>query len=190
MSEVATSTVTPLEIRADLEEAHVRAWDRIAAPGAWWTGPERVAIAVESRRARECQLGATRKAALSPYGNDDGHEANLGLSAPAVEAIHRLTTDPGRLKREWLETLLATAELSVEQYVELVGVLTQAVSMDFLRIGLGQPLDELPEPREGEPNRRRPTGAAMEEAWVPMVQKAKLDPEDADIYGPGGRCAT
>ena len=34
--------------------AHTRFWRRLASPGAWWTGSERVAIAAEVRHARHC----------------------------------------------------------------------------------------------------------------------------------------
>ena len=64
MNEVATSTVTPLEIRADLEEAQVRAWDRIAAPGAWWTGLVPILRLVFPRILRRSSR-ATRRAVAS-----------------------------------------------------------------------------------------------------------------------------
>ena len=34
-----------LEIRADLTAAHAHVWEKLAAPGTWWNGAERLAIA-------------------------------------------------------------------------------------------------------------------------------------------------
>src|SRR5262245_52531665 len=48
-------------VRDDFAAAHTRFWKRLASPGAWWTGAERVAIAAEVRQARHCagrRLGA------------------------------------------------------------------------------------------------------------------------------------
>lgn len=56
----------PVPVRADLLEAHRQVWDKLAEPGTWWTGAERVAIAAETRNARQCKLCQERKAALSP----------------------------------------------------------------------------------------------------------------------------
>ena len=53
-----TTTATPFAyadttwtIPDRIREAHVRSWERLAAPGAWWSGAERVSIAAECRRA-------------------------------------------------------------------------------------------------------------------------------------------
>ena len=60
-------------VRADFAEAHNLYWGRLAAPGTWLTGAERVAVAKEVRQARNCSLCRQRKAALSPY-QVDGQE--------------------------------------------------------------------------------------------------------------------
>ena len=36
-----------LPVREDLPATHRRAWRRLAEPGTWWSGRERVAIAAE-----------------------------------------------------------------------------------------------------------------------------------------------
>ena len=56
-------TTAPCPVRADIEEAHTFFWQKLAAPGTWWTGAERVAIGAEVRQARHCQLCQERKAA-------------------------------------------------------------------------------------------------------------------------------
>src|SRR5688500_12860794 len=103
----------PFPVRDDLAEAHERFWRRLAAPGAWWSGAERVAIAAETRAARGCRLCGERKQALSPSAVSGTHDRATELSSAAVEAIHRVTTDPGRLSRAWLDRTLAEG-VSVE----------------------------------------------------------------------------
>ncbi|MEO2168015.1 MAG: alkylhydroperoxidase-related (seleno)protein, partial [bacterium] len=51
-----------IRIRDDLAPEHTRIWQRLAAPGAAWSGAQRVAIVEESRRAVDCELCRTRKA--------------------------------------------------------------------------------------------------------------------------------
>lgn len=38
------------DIRADLSQAHAEVWGEIAAPGNWWRGEDRVAIAAKVGR--------------------------------------------------------------------------------------------------------------------------------------------
>ncbi len=187
-------TDAPVRPRADLAAANREAWDHIASPGTWWTGVERVQIAAETRLARDCALCAARKAALSPYGIEGEHASAGRLPAAAVEAAHRLSTDPGRLKKEWLDGLLVSGDggeadgrVTVEQYVELVGVASQILSIDWFHMAMGLPLEDLPAPKEGEPTRVRPPGALPEDAWVPMIRPDKLDPANDDLYGPDKR---
>ena len=56
----------PSQVRDGLAAAHRRAWARLAAPGGWWTGAARAAIAKETRAATECGPCRERKSALSP----------------------------------------------------------------------------------------------------------------------------
>ena len=86
-----------MEIRSDLAAAQADAWAATGAPGTWWSGAERVAIAAETRHAASCRLCAARKDALSPSMVGGDHDSLEPLPAPAIEAIHRIRTDPGRL---------------------------------------------------------------------------------------------
>lgn len=72
-------------------------------------------------------------------------------------------------------------------YVDLLGVLTSVLSIDDFHRRLGMELEPLPEVRDGEPSRRRPSGAVDEGAWVPTMSPAALDAEDADLYGGASR---
>ena len=114
-------STSPDPIRPDLSAAHRAAWIHIASPGAWLSAEERIAVAAETRAARDCTLCAKRKAALSPYADDTQHEARAPLPAQLVDAIHRAATDAARLTRRWYETL-APARIRDEVYVEALGV--------------------------------------------------------------------
>src|SRR3989475_13047015 len=76
-------------VRDDFAAAHTRFWKRLASPGAWWTGAERVAIAAEVRQARHCALCQARKAALTPAAVQGRHDHLGALPDAAVDVIHR-----------------------------------------------------------------------------------------------------
>lgn len=98
-----------------------------------------------------------------------------------VDAIHRITTDPGRLGRAWFDAL-RDAGMSAERYVELLGVIVTVVSIDAFCLGIGVEPHALPEPREGEPSRRRPDGVTDEGAWVPTLPHRAASGPEADLY--------
>lgn len=168
-------------VRNDLAEAHRAAWEALAAPGTWWSGVERVAIAREVRTARACRLCARRRAALSPAHATGQHDGDSPLEAAAVDAVHRLVTDPGRLSRAWWDGLVA-AGLTPERYVELLGVVVTVVSVDAFCRGIGVALHPLPEPLPGAPTRHRPAGVADEGAWVPTLPQHAASGPEADLY--------
>lgn len=174
-------SASPDPIRVDLAEAHRAAWAHIAKPGAWLNGAERVAIAAETRRARECALCAKRKAALSPFADSTPHEARPPLSAALVDAIHRVTTDASRLTRKWYEGL-ASQGVTDERYVEALGVSVLAISVDAFHRALGLPLEPLPPAERGDPTRVRPEGLARGAAWVPMIDPERVGPAERDLF--------
>jgi hypothetical protein len=176
MSHISYDAAT-VPVRGDFAAAHNRFWKRLAAPGAWWSGAERVAIAAEVRQAWSCALCQTRKNAVQ------GEHDHLGaLPEAAVDVIHRVVTDQNRLSRKWFNGILA-AGLSAEQYVEIIGTVVAMVSIDSFCRGIGVPLNPLPEPQPGEPSHYRPPGAAPEEAWVPMLLAEHATGAEADLYG-------
>jgi hypothetical protein len=174
-------TDAPVPVRSDLPEAHRLAWEWVARPGNWWSGEERVAIAAEVRKAWTCALCRERKAAPSPDPVDGEHDTVGKLPDPAIDAIHRIVTDPGRLTRAWFEQTQA-AGLSDAHYVELVGVVVVVVSIDRFCRGLGVPLHPLPDSVPGEPSRYRPAAARPEGAWVPTIPSGAARGAEADLY--------
>ncbi len=171
-----------LPMRDSLAHAVEVAWKRLASAGTWWTGAERLAIAAEARQSQACGLCQQRKAALSPYTVDGEHDT-IGETTPvAVEAIHRLATDAGRITESWISSLLTDANgaaLAETEYVEIIGVVTMVTALDKLDLALGRPLHALPEPIAGAPARRRPVGARKNLAWV-----STLAPEDVSAGDP------
>ena len=169
------------DVREDLSHIQKTSWQCIARPGTWWTGRERVAIAAETRQAMSCKLCRNRKAALSPYDTNGSHNHLRQLPDPAIEAIHRIRTDAGRLKESWYQGLLALG-LSDAHYVELVAVVSAVAALDTFNRGMGRPLQELPKPVEGTPSRRRPAGARRTIAWMPTLQPEDIAVEDYNPY--------
>ena len=112
---------SPYPIRPDIRKAHQTYWQRLAQPGSWWTGPQRVAIAAESRQALTCTFCTERKQALSPYQFPGRHETTQDLLDDiAIDAIHRIITDQTRIAAHYIEQNAAQG-LTKNAYVELVG---------------------------------------------------------------------
>src|SRR5437773_1167564 len=83
----------PVPVRDDIRAAHRSLWTHLSAPGTWWTGAQRVAIAAEARQADDCDFCGKRKAALSPAAVQGQHR-NIGtLPLNVVDVIHRVRTD-------------------------------------------------------------------------------------------------
>lgn len=176
-------------MRSDLSQAASVAWDRLADPGTWWTAEQRLAIAAESRHAGTCRLCLDRAAALSPATIDGAHtQLASDLSDAAIEAIHRIRTDPGRLSEAWFQRL-KSAGLPEEAYVELVSVVAVVTAMDTFRRAAGEPQLPLPAPHPGPPTLRRPVGARPGTGWVAMLAPDDRTPAEPDLYGdhPGPR---
>jgi len=174
-------TIQP-PIRRDLSEAHRSIWGMLAKPGNWWTGEERLAIAQESRNARRCAPCAQRRQALSPYGSSITHQTTTDLPPALVDAVHRITTDPSRIKQEWIESLVDQG-ISDAHYVEMLGIVVAMISIDAFHRAMGMALEVLPEPTGGAPDQYRPPGARRHGAYVPSVTPQDLADSEADLYG-------
>jgi hypothetical protein len=171
-------------IRPDIPAAHRRAWSRLAAAGAWWSGEQRVAIAAEVRAADGCEFCSERRDALSPnavHGVHDSTPRSRCLREAAVDAVHRITTDAGRLTQTFVAGL-ADRGVSDAAYVELVGVVVTVLSIDRFHRGIGAELEPLPEPEPGEPSHYRPPGAKPSAAFVPMISGRDAKGAEADLY--------
>jgi hypothetical protein len=168
-------------VRADLREAHRWLLEHLRAPGTWWTGAERLAIAAEARRATTCRLCRDRRAALSPASIGGEHDTAEALPANVVDVIHRVRTDPARLSRQWFDAVLAGG-VRVEPFVELIAVVTLTTGMDYFARALGVPPFPLRPALPGEPSRYVPAAATGGTAWVPMIAVEDATGAEADLY--------
>lgn len=172
---------TRLPARDSLVGAVEDAWDRLRQPGTWWSGPERLAVAEEVRRAHACALCRQRKAALSPYAIAGSHDKAAALPVEAIEAIHRLATDAGRITERWVREI-CDGPLGEERYVEIVALVAIATALDTFDRALGQPMRPLPATITGEPSRSRPRGARRDLAWVATLAPEAVSAGDPNPY--------
>lgn len=161
-------------VRDDLVEAHARVMAAWARPGNHWSGTDRLAIVEQSRVA--VAAAVEREAAgeeLPPWyapSSDADRWAALATDLPAVavDAIWRLTNHSGTLTEGWYHSI-AERGLDAERYVELVGVVATARSIDTFAVAMGIDPVPLPDPVAGEPDGDRPADAVVSTHWVPTV---------------------
>ncbi|MFT4824587.1 MAG: hypothetical protein ACJAUG_003201 [Halioglobus sp.] len=173
----------PYPVRSNFDETHNRFWNRLASPGAWLSGAQKVAIAKEIRAAQGCTLCKARKEALSPYQVAGTHEiVSDELSEAMVEVVHRIVTDSARLTKKWFDDIVAQG-LTPQEYVEILGTIVHTFAIDEFCRGLGIPLNELPEPLAGAPTRYLPENATYDaEAWVPLLPNFIEEGAEADLW--------
>jgi len=173
-------------MRPELTKALDTAWRELGEPGVWWTGGERLRILSEARTARQCELCRVRKAALSPHTVAGCHDFATDLPAAAIEAIHRIVSDPGRLSEAWYRRTIELG-LSDEAYVELLAVVAIATAVDTFDRARGSPLRQPPAAVAGKPTRHRPAGARPGLGWMPMLAPEDVTPDDPPLYSSAGR---
>ena len=181
MAETRKFDPRKLSIRKELDRERNLAWERLASPGTWWTGEQRLAIAAEARIAPSCALCQQRKHALSPYTVEGAHDTLGVMSHATVEVIHRIATDAGRLTKKWFHAMLAQG-IKEEQYVEAIGVIAVITALDTFDLSLGLTQRPLPAPLPGTPARHRPVNARQSIAWVSTVEPDALTTDDPNPY--------
>lgn len=132
------------------EEAIQTALVALAAPGSFFTGHERLAMAAHVRVARGL---ATTAPDLPPM---------LATTAARI-GIEAITTRPAHIAA-W-----EADGRDVLAYLELVAVAALITSIDSYRIGVGAPLDQLPAATPGDPVPVVAADAKKMNAWVPTV---------------------
>lgn len=146
---------TAVEVRTNIRRLFRREWDRLALPGTWWNGRERVDIAGAARRVR--------------FG---GPETPSSLPSTAIEAAADISARPASIRRQWVDTI--ADNLGYPRYVEIVGITSRLAAVDTFHVGLGVALEPLPDPEPGEPSRSEEAQARSGAAWVPMVGGASI----------------
>ncbi len=140
--------------------------EALVSPGDWLSGHQRRAAWLECRDARTNEIDLARKAALSPNAVSEKHEASEHLSAEAVEVLHRVASDPGRLSRSWADE--AITALGDGTYTELVGIASTSASVDAFDVAIGDGERPIPDAADGDPARERPDDVDDVGAWVPQ----------------------
>ena len=176
-------TASPYPVRDDIGREHRAFWKRLAQPGSWWTGKERVAIATASRRAWDCRLCTARKAALSPNTVQGEHDDDGELPLVAVDAVHRIVTDQSRITQRYVDDN-AAAGLSKPAYVELIGVVVAVLSIDEFHRALGLDPEPLPVPQPGDVSRYQPAMLREDIGFVPTVPPEGAIGNETDIWAP------
>jgi hypothetical protein len=141
--------------RPTIDALHRRLLADLAGPGDWWDGVSRRAIMDEARAARA-----------------DGPAGRGPLPAAAVEVIHRVVNDSGRLTRQWAE--VQTGALGDGPYAEVVGVTAIVTALDVYARAIGERPLELPPPSGGPPSAERPAGVGDVGAWIAMTEEKAL----------------
>ena len=155
--------------RGDVTSLHDRVLADLASPGDWWDASSRRAAIDEARAARSCGVCRARREALTPEAVGERHESHDVLSDAAVEVIHRVVNDSGRLTRRWADSQIAALGDAV--YAELVAVTAIIVAIDMCARSIGMPPPALPAPIDGAPARERPAGLGDVGAWIPMTEQ-------------------
>ena len=177
------SLLRSLPVRDEEQACFDECWQRIAGPGAWWSGAERLAMVREARRAPDCRLCKARLEALSPNAVGGEHDHEGVLPDAAVEVVHRMRTDSGRLTRTWFEDVIS-AGLTPVRYVEMVGVVAAAVVMDTFSLATGRGLRSLPDPLGGEPTQDPSDPVVDDGAFVPIMKVPDPGPVAAGSLPP------
>jgi len=154
----------------NIADAQQQAIAATAVAGDWLTGAQRVDAWRHARDAISNPLDLARRASLSPFSVDGAHAASDELTEAAVDVVHRVATDPGRLTRNWADEQIAV--LGEETYTELVGLVAITSVIDSFHRAMGRPLPLVPAPRPGEPTRVRPEGVGDIGAWVSQTTGA------------------
>ena len=186
MSDAFGFDTLPFAVRSDLGEAYRWFWERLRSPGQWWTGAERIAIAEESRLATACSTCQRRKQSLSAYGDhgecEHGNDRRTAtLPIKAIEAVHRIVTDQGRITQSFVSAL-ADDGISDAHYVELLGIVVVTFSIDEFHRALGIAPEPLPEPLPGEPGHYRPELAQHDTGFVAMLPPDGAVNAESDLW--------
>ncbi len=151
-------------VSEQIATAHVAQLQQLGEPGTWGSGAQRIAVAVEARRAGY-DAGVL----------DEPATPDLTADAPLPEAarafIRKLAVAPKDVSKDDYHSVRQSG-VSDAEYVEIVGIVSRVTNFDVFARGIGVPLRPLPPPQPGQPSRERPAAAKQELAWVPTVPVA------------------
>ena len=147
-------------IRSDLAAVHGATMESFCAPGTWFNAKERREIVALSRRAR-----AERGFEILGYVDE---VKNIDLPSGALKLIDMVSCESEKIDKNFYLELVSNGLLA-EQYVEIVGLVTRAISVDTFCRSLGLSMCLLADARDGVPSRELPDTATIDHAWVPII---------------------
>ena len=154
-----------ITIRSEISKALRKEWSFLAAPGTWWSGEERVAIAAEARRAMA------------------GEPSGDALPAAVAGVVRTVAAESPLISAEWVEGLAAKG-VDMPAYAEIIGVLARLSAVDMFHRALGLSLEPLPDPEPGEPSRTAPpTDLVFGKSFVPMALMVSI-PQTVSLVPP------
>jgi len=158
-----------LPVTDEIASALRAEWQRLAAPGTWLAGDQRVAVAAEARAARSAAGGQGHARRQPARAGGDGARAGgdgAELDPVLAQAARRVAATPSALTGEWVADVVARGP-GVAFYVETVGVVARLAAVDAYVAGVGAAAEALPEPVAGEPSREPNPRARPRAAFVP-----------------------
>jgi hypothetical protein len=173
----------PISIRAEIQEALRKEWAFLAAPGTWWSGAERVAIAAEARRAMLESLSEQRLRDQAVAGERTASRPASILGEHVTAVVGAVAADSPLITAEWVAGL-ADDGVSLPAYAEIIGIVARLSAVDLFHRALGMPLEPLPEPRPGEPSRTPPpSDLVVGKSFVPMSRMVSI-PQTVSLVPP------
>lgn len=136
-------------------------WQRLAGPGSWWTGPQRIEMARLVRAARSQRNDP-------PWLRQGAPDSSELLPERASDVVRRIAVDMHSIDRDW--AVEAALELGDAAYVEICAVTVCVTAIDAFAEALGVPREALPPASAGDPDRVRPEGTTEAGAFVPMME--------------------
>ena len=170
---------TNLHIRSDLTAAHAHVWEKLAAPGTWWNGSERLAVAEVVRVA----LGDSDPVPPWDSASKSGRLPNSSrISSELQDAVYRLAVHAGTLTEGWYQKMRDATGVTPQQWVEIIEVTISVASvLRFAQLaGIDSP--DLPEPLQGHPTRQTQPSKPAKHHWVPVVHLEDSTAELAPFY--------
>ena len=172
------------KVPEDLLDAFNACWSRLAEPGEWWSGKERLAILEEVRKYLSSDT-PTDRTPLEVLSNKPSP-----IISPLTSEITRMvTSNAAEIDEKWAKE--AISRIGEGKYSELVSLVVSIVPIDIFCLLLGRPVVSLPVPKGGKPGGKIPDGLSdggafvrwKTENWVgPNVARAlSFVPKDNEI---------
>ena len=149
-------------VNQDIVNSFRIVWDHLGRPGAWWTGPQRIAIAEHVRKSAPRPLWD-----MPPPLETLSDEANGELTIFEAAVVERVAVSPSSINIETYEHIIQ--RMGENKYAELAAVISQIVPIDHLHDALGLEREELPVPREGAITTERPSGLVTGIGFLPTL---------------------